>query len=111
MLSAMTLRCLLFGHLRSRSRATLDEKHGRWISECKRCRVPMARESDGTWVVVPPALDGKLEPVEPKPKPSASSGGRPGEPPLTSADAKDSADRRCSAAAKGGQKSVDLAAS
>ena len=60
----MTLRCLLLGHRRSRSRATFDEKHQRWFSECKRCCVPLVREADGSWSPGPPPAD-KLEPVAP----------------------------------------------
>ena len=62
----MTLRCLIFGHRRSRSRATFDDKHQHWISDCKRCHVLLLRGADGTWRPAPPQPE-KLEPIAPTP--------------------------------------------
>lgn len=62
----MTLRCLLFGHRRSRSRATYDEKRGRWISACKRCHVLLEREDHHDWRPLTPP-PGKLERVADEP--------------------------------------------
>lgn len=59
----MTLRCLIFGHRRSRSRATFDDKHQHWISDCKRCHVLLVREAEGVWKPAPPQPE-KLEPIE-----------------------------------------------
>jgi hypothetical protein len=58
----MTLRCLILGHRRSRSRATFDDKHQRWFSDCKRCHVLLVREPDGTWHPAPPQPE-RLEPI------------------------------------------------
>jgi hypothetical protein len=59
----MTLRCLIFGHRRSRSRATFDDKHQYWLSECKRCHLLLVREAGGRWIPAPPQPE-KLEPIE-----------------------------------------------
>lgn len=59
----MTLRCVLFGHRRSRSRATYDETRGRWISVCKRCHVMLEREDHRDWRPIAPPV-GKLERIE-----------------------------------------------
>lgn len=104
----MTLRCLLFGHLRSRSRATLDEKRGRWISECRRCRIPMERETDGTWHVAPPAPSGKLVPVGVDDGGSAAPSGSAGETPLPASAATDPTDSSRSRTAKHPEKTVEL---
>jgi len=58
----MTLRCHFLGHRRSASRATFDDKHQHWISECKRCHVLLMREPDGKWTPLPRQPD-KLEPI------------------------------------------------
>jgi hypothetical protein len=44
------LFCLLFGHRRSRKRARFTEEQQRWISNCKRCRAPLARDPSGVWL-------------------------------------------------------------
>ena len=62
----MTLRCVLSGHRRSRSRATFDEKRGQWISQCKRCHAMLVREADGTWQPLH-VTAGKLVPVKRQP--------------------------------------------
>jgi hypothetical protein len=58
----MTLRCLIFGHRRSRSRATFDEKHHHWLSDCRRCHILLVREADGRWRPAPPPPK-TLEPI------------------------------------------------
>jgi hypothetical protein len=58
----MTLRCLIFGHRRSRSRATFDEKHQHWLSDCRRCHILLVREPDGKWRPAPPPPE-MLEPI------------------------------------------------
>ena len=58
----MTLRCLIFGHRRSRSRATFDEKHQRWFSDCRRCHILLVREPDGAWHPAPSPPE-RLEPI------------------------------------------------
>ena len=108
----MTLRCLLFGHIRSRSRASLDEKRGLWVSECRRCRVPMVRNDDGTWHVTAPPTVGKLVPIESGSQASAVAGGSTGEAPAASPGAApDSADGGDSALAKDSQEPVEFSAS
>lgn len=107
----MTLRCILFGHRRSRSRATFDEKHGRWISECRRCRVPLERESDGIWRIAPPVPAGKLVPIRAESAASAPSRGSAGESPFVSASAADSADSGRSGTSQHSKKPVDLSTS
>lgn len=67
----MSLVCQFFGHRRSRSRATFDEKRQQWVSDCRRCATILARERDGRWVPVPPAPD-KLMPIEPPKKGEAA---------------------------------------
>lgn len=62
----MTLRCIIFGHLRSRSRATYDDKNKRWISPCKRCRILLVREGPGQWRPLPPPPRDR-NPSEPSP--------------------------------------------
>jgi hypothetical protein len=79
----------MFGHVRSRSRATFDEKRQRWISECRRCRVPMMRDEDGTWRETDAPSTGKLVPVDPEPEESASSAASGSEAPLRSAATSD----------------------
>lgn len=105
----MSLRCHFFGHRRSRSRATFDEKHQHWISECKRCCTPLVRQPDGTWEAAPPAPDGKLEPVDDGG--SAVAMGGDGEAPLAgSAATQDSADGGGAAAFERRGQAVELAA-
>jgi hypothetical protein len=58
----MTLRCLIFGHRRSRSRATFDEKHQHWLSDCRRCHIMLVRDADGKWRPAPPPPQ-TLEPI------------------------------------------------
>lgn len=62
----MSLRCHLLGHKRSRSKATFDEKHACWFSECRRCQTMLAKEWHGDWHVVP------VPPRQLSPLPSAS---------------------------------------
>lgn len=107
----MTLRCHLFGHRRSRSRATFDEKHGRWISECKRCFVPLVRAPNKTWHPAPEVSTGRLKPVEREPEQSAPAGRRPDEAPLAATAAADSAYRGGSSLGQRGEQSVELSAS
>lgn len=105
----MSLRCHFFGHRRSRSRATFDEKHQHWISECKRCCTPLVRQADGTWEPAPPAPDGKLEPVEVDA--SANAAGRDREAPgVADGAAEDSADGGGPAALERSGQTVELAA-
>ncbi|GAA3897255.1 hypothetical protein GCM10022276_15320 [Sphingomonas limnosediminicola] len=59
----MTLRCHLFGHVRSASRAAFDEKHQFWISDCKRCHILLVREQDGKWAPLPRQPD-RLDPIQ-----------------------------------------------
>ena len=106
----MTLRCLLFGHLRSRSRATFDEKHRRWLSECKRCHVLMVREPDGKWREIPSPI-GKLVPIERESEESAAPDGSPDEPPFVAAAATDSTERGAAALREHRQEAVELSAS
>src|SRR5579884_1603303 len=108
---AMTLRCFLLGHRRSRSCATLDERQARWISECKRCRIPMGRDPDGRWHVTPPVQAGKLVPVERESGSSAASSGSSAESPLASAAAVNPPDGRRRRATKNSEKPVELSAS
>jgi hypothetical protein len=58
----MTLRCHFFDHRRSASRATFDDKHQYWISDCKRCHILLMREADGKWRPLPRQPD-RLEPI------------------------------------------------
>ena len=102
----MTLRCLFFGHIRSRSRATIDEKNGRWLSECKRCRAQLARHDDGKWLPVA-AHSGRLVPVEP-PGDSAAARGGASEAPLIASPAPDSADGDGSSAAERDEQAIEL---
>ena len=106
----MTLRCLLFGHVRSRSRATFDEKRQRWISECRRCRIPMMRDEDGTWGETEAPSVGKLVPVEREPDESASSGASASEAPLGSTATPDTAKRRGSGTSKDKEKAGEFSA-
>jgi len=103
----MTLRCLLFGHLRSRSRATIDEKNGRWLSECKRCHVQLARGKDGRWhpMAVPP---GKLVPVEPQSAELAAASGGASEAPLIASPAANPPDGDRSGAAQREKQAIEL---
>jgi len=98
----------MFGHLRSRSRATFDEKRQRWISECRRCRIPMLREEDGTWHETEAPSAGKLVPIQAEP--SAASGGSADEAPLGSTAAPDAAKRRRARAAEDDEKPVEFSA-
>ena len=107
----MTLRCHFFGHRRSRSRATYDEKRGRWITECKRCFVLLERQPDGTWNPVPSPAAGKLEPIEREPEDSAPPRRSPGEPPVAAPGAADSAERSGPPVGKRRKKAVELSAS
>jgi hypothetical protein len=104
----MTLRCLLFGHIRSRSRATFDEKRQRWISECRRCRIPMIRETDGTWHETAAPQVGKLAPVDSEADGSAPAGRSGGEAPLGATAAPHAAQGRRARAAKHKQKPVEF---
>ena len=103
----MTLRRLLFGHLRSRSRATIDEKNGRWLSECKRCHAQLARHDDGKWLPVA-ATSGRLVPVKPRPEESAAASGGANEAPLIASRAADSADGDGSRAAERHEHPIEL---
>jgi len=94
----MTLRCILFGHLRSRSRASFDDKNNRWLSPCKRCRILLVREAPGRWRPLPqqspdhaPAAEEAPEPIEPSG--SGTALGSAGEAPLGTADAEDASER------------------
>jgi hypothetical protein len=75
----MAIRCHLFGHRRSASRAAFDDKHQRWFSDCKRCHVLLVREPDGKWrpAPLPPRKletirRAKEETSEPAPVPEPS---------------------------------------
>ena len=103
----MTLRCLFFGHLRSRSRATIDEKNGRWLSECKRCRAQLARHDDGKWLPIA-ARSGRLVPVDPPAEESASASGGASEAPFIASPAADSADGDGSSAAERREQAIEL---
>ena len=106
----MTLRCLLFGHRRSRSRATFDEKRQVWVSECKRCITPLERDPDGKWVPASPlATDTKLEPVERGD--SAPPVGGFGEAPLDTPAAQDAAQGSGAAVAERSEQPLELSAS
>jgi hypothetical protein len=105
--SAMTLRCLLLGHRRSRSRASFDDKHGRWISQCKRCNVLLVRENGGKWRRLP-APSGKLVPIERES--SAASDRSPGEAPFVAAGASDAANGGGPPAAEHGKQAVKFTA-
>ena len=107
----MTLRCLLFGHRRSRSRATFDEKLGRWTSECKRCCIPMMREADGTWHATSPPPVGKLLPIDCAAASSTAPGRSPGEPPFIAAGAANSTNGSGSVALEHSKETVELSAS
>jgi hypothetical protein len=98
----------MFGHVRSRSRATFDEKRQRWISECRRCRIPMMREEDGAWHKTEASPVGKLVPIEAK-RSTASSDGAD-EPPLGSAAAPDAPKRRGARASEDEEKPVEFSA-
>lgn len=49
----MTLRCHLFGHRRSASRASFDDLNRCWVSDCKRCHAVLVRERPGQWCEAP----------------------------------------------------------
>lgn len=104
----MTLRCILLGHLRSRSCASYDEKNARWISECKRCHVMMAREG-ATWreLSVPPV--GKLVAVE-GPQGSSAASGSADETPFVASRAADAANGGDAAAGEQTKQTVELTA-
>ena len=102
----MTLRCLLLGHRRSRSCASFDEKHGHWISECKRCHVLLVREGQD-WRELPRPPD-KLVPVERKRKGSGSASRSSGESPFVATGATNSADRNGFPAVEGRKQPVEL---
>lgn len=104
----MTLRCILLGHRRSRSCASYDEKHARWISECKRCHVMMLREGD-TWREFPAPPVGKLVAIERSQEKSAASGSG-GETPFVAARAEDAADGGDAAAGERLEQTVELTA-
>ena len=107
----MTLRCLMFGHRRSRSRATFDEKHKHWMTECKRCHILLVRGPDGKWRPLPPQPT-KLVPIEPEPAEESASASRgAGETPLSSAGAADAANGRLTASGKNIKQTVKLPAS
>ena len=98
----MTLRCILFGHLRSRSRASFDDKNNRWLSPCKRCRTLLVREAPGRWRPLPPQSQAPVlaepEPVETiEPTRSGAAPGRAGEAPLGTPNAQDTTQRGCAA--------------
>ena len=103
----MSLRCLLFGHRRSRSRATIDEKSGRWLSECKRCHVQLGRQGDGKWRPLPPPRS-RLVPVDREPEGSAAAGGGPNETPLGAAATADAADGDGAPVTKRQEQTVEL---
>jgi hypothetical protein len=50
----MSLLCRVFHHKRSRSRASFDDVHECWVSECKRCFTVLVREGPGDWREAPP---------------------------------------------------------
>ena len=104
----MTLRCLMFGHVRSRSRATFDEKRQRWISECRRCRIPMIREEDGAWHEMEPPSADKLVPIEPEV--SAASDAGAAEAPLSSTGTPDTPERRRPGASENKKKAGEFSA-
>ena len=106
----MTLRCLLFGHRRSRSRATIDEKNGRWLSECKRCHMQLAREGDGKWLAVPPP-PGRLVPIDREPNGSDAAAGSARETPLLTTPAADPTNGDRSSAAQRQEQTVELTTS
>ena len=99
---AMTLRCILFGHLRSRSRASFDDKNNRWLSPCKRCRTLLVREAPGRWRPLPPESQDPV-PAEPDaaettdPPGSDAPRGSAGETPSVTPDSKDAPERGCAA--------------
>lgn len=100
----------MFGHVRSRSRATFDEKRQRWISECRRCRIPMRREQDGSWHEMEPPSADKLVPIDREPQDSAGSGGSASEAPLDAAAAPDTPKRSRSGASKNEEKAGEFSA-
>lgn len=106
----MTLRCHLFGHLRSRSHATFDEKHGHWLSECKRCHMLLVRDPEGKWRPLPPP-PGRLVPIERSGDESAAPGGSDPEAPAASSGAQDAANGRAAPLDEGVDQSLELAAS
>ena len=90
----MTLRCILFGHLRSRSRAAFDDKNNRWLSPCKRCRTLLVREAPGRWRPLPPqsqdAVPAEAEAAETiEPPGSDAALGSAGEAPFVAPASKD----------------------
>lgn len=106
----MTLRCLLFGHRRSRSRATFDEKRQVWVSECKRCITPLERGEDGAWQPADPLpADVKLEPVDRRA--SMPPLGGAAETPLGSSPARDSTEGGAAALGQGREQPLELSAS
>lgn len=104
----MTLRCLLLGHRRSRSCASYDEKHARWISECKRCHVMMVREGE-TWRELSAPPVGKLIVVERRAEASAASGSAD-ETPFVAPRTADAADSGDAAAGERLKQTVELTA-
>lgn len=105
----MTLTCLIFGHRRSRSWATFDEKHRHYLSACKRCCTPMIRGDDGTWRAVQPPRAGKLVPVERSE--SASARRSDGETPVGPSATPDSPDRADPGTPEDGDQPVELSTS
>lgn len=77
------LLCRVRPHRRSGSKATYDEKHGRWFSECRRCHIMLMREPDGRWVPAPPP-PAKLVPIA-RPEQSEELAETPDSDPLTEA--------------------------
>ena len=104
----MTLRCILLGHRRSRSCASYDEKHARWISECKRCHVMMVREGE-TWreLSVPPV--GKLVAVE-RPQDESAASGSAHETPFVASRTMDAANGGDAAAGERLEQTIELTA-
>ena len=102
----MTLRCLVLGHRRSRSRASFDEKRDRWISECKRCHVLLVREGN-EWRELPPPPD-KLVPLPKTTESSGPASGGLGETPFVAPRAPNSSDRNGLPIVEGTKQAVEL---
>lgn len=101
----MTLRCILFGHLRSRSRAAFDDKNNRWLSPCKRCRTLLVREAPGRWRPLLPqsrdAVPAEAEAAETiEPPGSGAALGSAGEAPFVAPDTEDATKRGRAAGAE-----------
>src|SRR5437899_3159674 len=50
----------MFDHKRSSSRATFDQVHQCWVSECKRCFKVLVRQEPGEWREAPADVPPRL---------------------------------------------------